>query len=97
MNAKNNNINISQAEKYNLWTKIYELNLISEQKMRGDLIKTFQIFKGFDNMNAWGYFIVEQWNKTRRKRFEIIGKIFSSNGSITSLCGIICLPVSSMV
>ncbi len=59
-----------------------ELNLFSLSKrgMRGDLIEVFQIFKGFDNINAENYFTINYSNKTRkRNKLKIISKRFSSN------------------
>ena len=61
--------------------RLKSLNLfsLSKRRMRGDLIEVFKIFKGFDNINAEHYFVLDRSNTRRRHDFKVIGKRFLSN------------------
>ena len=63
--------------------RLKELNLfsLSKRRLRGDLIKVFKIFRGFDNININDYMTTVLASTTRNNGFKIIGKRFRSKQS----------------
>ena len=63
--------------------RLEELNLfpLSQRRLRGDLIQTFKIIKGIDNMDCNKYFTIDHSNYTRGNGCKIVGKAFGSHES----------------
>lgn len=61
--------------------RLKELKLfsLSTRRLRGDLIETFKMFRGFDNVNIHHYLNVNQASMTRNNGFKITGKHFRSH------------------
>ena len=63
--------------------RLKELDLfpLTQRRLRGDLIQTFKIIKGIDNVNCNKYFTIDRSNYTRGNGCKIIGKAFNSHES----------------
>ncbi len=54
---------------------------MEKRRLRGDLIKVFKMFHGFDNVNISDYLVVDRERSSRNNGFKITGKSFRSEES----------------